>query len=53
VVGGSHSVAGVLEYPQYTRPETFKKLRVPKELLSGNHAVIAAWRQKQKKSQHE
>lgn len=52
-VDESHSVAGVLEYPQYTRPETFKKLRVPKELLSGNHAVIAAWRQKQKKSQHE
>ena len=52
-VDESHSEVGVLEYPQYTRPETFKKLRVPKELSSGNHAVIAAWRRGQKKSQHE
>ena len=41
----------LLEYPHYTRPETFvhkgKKLRVPKVLLSGNHANIAAWRKEQ------
>lgn len=42
----SHSEAGFLEYPQYTRPEVFKRKRVPKELLSGDHKVIAAWRQK-------
>lgn len=35
----------VLEYPQYTRPEVFKKLKVPGILLSGNHAEIAKWRQ--------
>lgn len=36
-----------IEYPQYTRPEVYKGKRVPKELLSGNHAQIAAWRRKQ------
>lgn len=40
----SHSELGVLEYPQYTRPEVFGKKQVPKELLSGNHKSIAAWR---------
>ncbi|USN53320.1 MAG: tRNA (guanosine(37)-N1)-methyltransferase TrmD [Candidatus Nomurabacteria bacterium] len=36
-----------IEYPQYTRPEVYKGKRVPKELLTGNHADIAAWRKKQ------
>lgn len=40
----SHSEPGVLEYPQYTRPEVYNKKRVPKELLSGNHQAITAWR---------
>ncbi|MDD5341884.1 MAG: tRNA (guanosine(37)-N1)-methyltransferase TrmD [Patescibacteria group bacterium] len=35
-----------LEYPHYTRPENFLGQRVPKILLSGNHAQIAAWRNK-------
>lgn len=35
---------GLLEYPQYTRPEQFRGLNVPEVLLSGNHAVIARWR---------
>lgn len=35
---------GLLEYPQYTRPEIFKKLKVPRVLLSGNHKEIAKWR---------
>lgn len=35
-----------LEYPQYTRPEEFKGLKVPKVLLSGNHKKIAEWRKK-------
>ena len=48
-VDESHSDQGILEYPQYTRPEVFKKKRVPKELLSGNHKHIAAWRKKMKK----
>ena len=43
-VDESHSEPGVLEYPQYTRPEVFRKKRVPKELLSGHHKNIDAWR---------
>ena len=39
--------AGLLEYPQYTRPEKMKLGEVPKELLSGNHAAIDKWRKKQ------
>lgn len=33
-----------LEYPHYTRPEVFRKQRVPNVLLSGNHKSIAQWR---------
>lgn len=39
----------IVEYPQYTRPEVFNKWRVPKVLLSGNHAEIDKWRKKKKK----
>lgn len=39
----------IVEYPQYTRPEIFNKWRVPKVLLSGNHAEIKKWRDKKKK----
>jgi tRNA (guanine37-N1)-methyltransferase len=53
----SHSEAGVLEYPQYTKPPIIevdgKKYPVPEILLSGDHGKIAAWRKanrKQKKS---
>jgi len=35
-----------LEFPQYTRPEEFRGMKVPEVLLSGNHAAIAAWRKK-------
>lgn len=38
---------GLLEYPQYTRPETFGNLKVPEILLSGNHQQIADWRKLQ------
>lgn len=38
----------LLEYPHYTRPEEFEGQRVPDVLLSGNHARIAAWRQRQR-----
>lgn len=37
----------LLEYPQYTRPEKYKGLAVPKILLSGNHAKIRKWRENQ------
>lgn len=35
---------GLLDHPQYTRPETYEGRDVPKVLLSGNHAAIARWR---------
>jgi tRNA (guanine37-N1)-methyltransferase len=38
---------GVLEYPQYTRPRTFRGMNVPEVLLSGDHGKIAAWRREQ------
>ena len=38
---------GMLEYPQYTRPAEFEGHKVPDMLLSGNHALIAAWRKEQ------
>jgi len=38
---------GLLEYPQYTRPQEFEGRRVPEVLLSGHHARIRAWRQQQ------
>jgi tRNA (guanine37-N1)-methyltransferase len=39
--------AGLLEYPQYTRPAVFREMTVPAVLLSGNHAEIAKWRAEQ------
>ena len=39
--------AGLLEYPQYTRPREFRGMAVPDVLLSGDHAKIAAWRAEQ------
>lgn len=35
---------GLLEYPQYTRPEVFRGMKVPDILLSGDHGKIAQWR---------
>lgn len=42
----SHS-DGLLEYPQYTRPEVFRDWAVPPILLSGNHGEIAQWRRRE------
>ncbi len=39
--------AGLLEYPQYTRPAEFRGMKVPDMLLSGNHAEIEKWRREQ------
>lgn len=39
--------AGLLDYPQYTRPAEFRGWKVPDVLLSGNHAEIARWRHEQ------
>jgi len=38
---------GLLEYPQYTRPEVFRDMKVPDILLSGDHAKIQQWRRTQ------
>ncbi|MDD5772844.1 MAG: tRNA (guanosine(37)-N1)-methyltransferase TrmD [bacterium] len=38
---------GLLEFPQYTRPREFRKMKVPDVLLSGNHKEIESWRKKQ------
>jgi len=53
VLGGENSAAiesfsdgETLEFPQYTRPEVFNDMKVPDVLLSGHHAEIAKWRDK-------
>ena len=38
---------GLLEYPQYTRPQLFEGVPIPEILTSGDHAKIAAWRRAQ------
>lgn len=40
----SFSKEGLLEYPQYTRPEVFEGIKVPEVLLSGHHENINKWR---------
>lgn len=38
---------GLLEYPQYTRPQEFRGLKVPEVLVSGNHQEVDKWRKEQ------
>ncbi|MFK0241416.1 tRNA (guanosine(37)-N1)-methyltransferase TrmD [Microbacterium sp. NPDC090281] len=53
VVGNPESLVeeshedGLLEYPSYTKPASWRERSVPEVLLSGNHAAIAAWRREQ------
>ena len=53
VLGDEESAAeesfseGLLEYPQYTRPQEYRGLRVPDVLVSGDHGKIDAWRREQ------
>ena len=53
VLGSSQSAeeesfsAGLLEYPQYTRPAEYRGKKVPEVLLNGNHAHIDRWRRQQ------
>lgn len=42
--------AGLLEYPQYTRPQAFEGREIPPILLGGNHGEIARWRREQAES---
>ncbi|MHC4498478.1 MAG: tRNA (guanosine(37)-N1)-methyltransferase TrmD [Planctomycetota bacterium] len=44
---------GLLEYPQYTRPEVFRGMKVPDILLSGDHAKIDQWRRRQARERTE
>jgi tRNA (guanine37-N1)-methyltransferase len=46
LISESHT-GGLLEYPQYTRPEVFRGWTVPEILTSGNHGEIAKWRRMQ------
>ena len=39
--------SGLLEYPQYTRPEDFRGMKVPEVLMSGHHENIRKWRLKE------
>ena len=54
VIGNAESLVeeshedGLLEYPVYTKPASWRGLDVPEILLSGNHGAIAAWRQAQR-----
>ncbi len=43
----SHGADGLLEYPVYTKPASWRGLDVPDVLLSGHHAAIDAWRREQ------
>jgi tRNA (guanine37-N1)-methyltransferase len=45
-VTSAESFSSLLEYPQYTKPNTHRDLCVPPILLSGNHKEIALWRDK-------
>jgi tRNA (guanine37-N1)-methyltransferase len=53
VLGAPESLAeesfshGLLEYPQYTRPQVFEGAAIPEVLTSGDHAKVAAWRRAQ------
>lgn len=53
VIGNTQSLAdeshadGLLEYPSYTKPQSWRGFEVPEVLLSGHHAEIAAWRKEQ------
>ena len=44
---GDSFASGLLEHPQYTRPETFRDLPVPAVLLSGNHGEVDRWRRRE------
>jgi tRNA (guanine37-N1)-methyltransferase len=53
VIGNAESLAeeshteGLLEYPSYTKPQSWRGFEVPEILLSGHHAEIAKWRDEQ------
>ena len=46
LIDESHN-SSLLEYPHYTRPQIFRKMKVPEVLISGNHNEIVLWRKEQ------
>ena len=44
---GDSFAAGLLEHPQYTRPESFRGMEVPPVLLSGHHGEVDRWRRRE------
>lgn len=44
--------SGLLEYPQYTRPEDFRGMKVPEVLMSGHHENIRKWRLRESLKKH-
>jgi tRNA (guanine37-N1)-methyltransferase len=44
---GDSFADGLLEYPQYTRPETFRGASIPSVLTSGHHAEVERWRRRE------
>ena len=46
LINESHNFP-LLEYPQYTRPQVFKNMKVPDVLINGNHKDIKLWRKEQ------
>jgi len=49
----SFQIEAGFDYPQYTRPEVYERLKVPEVLLSGNHKEINLWREKKAKSKYK
>ena len=49
----SFQVDSGFDFPQYTRPEVYERLKVPKVLLSGNHKEINIWREKKATSKYK
>jgi tRNA (guanine37-N1)-methyltransferase len=45
--------SGTLEYPQYTRPQEVRGLKVPEVLVSGDHGKVAEWREEKSKERTE
>ena len=51
--GAEESFAeGLLEYPQYTRPQVFEGAAIPEVLTSGDHGKVAAWRRERGRKTH-
>lgn len=48
----SHTIPGILEHPQYTKPEKFREYSVPEVLISGHHKNIENWRTLQQKKKN-